>query len=55
MNQVTELRKSLAAMLDMHDAVCKRVNWGASFLDGKTIQLMNEVPAQARKLLEESV
>lgn len=52
MSDVDALKSSLREMLEMHDALCKKINWGSSFLDGKTIQLMNEVPANARRLLE---
>jgi hypothetical protein len=45
------LATALQGMLTMHDAMCKKVNLGASFLDAETIAMMNEAPIAARRAL----
>lgn len=50
-HHVRILREALKGMLDMHDKVTKKINWGASFMDGATIQVMNDAPIKAREAL----
>lgn len=46
------LREALKGMIEMHDYLAKKINWGASALDAQAIRMMNEAPIAARKALE---
>lgn len=43
-----ELLEALRGMVDMHDQLSSRINWGASYLDAEAIRMMNEAPIAAR-------
>lgn len=49
---IKSLKAALEGMLAMHDYLCKKINWKASFIDAAAISLMNDKPIEARKALE---
>jgi len=49
--QIAELKKAIEGLLEKDDYCAKKINWGASFLDGRAIQLMNDAPIAARRAL----
>ncbi len=46
------LLEALKRMVAMHEMMMEKVNHGASFYDGKTIQEINEAPVQARQIIK---
>lgn len=50
-SKIQELADALSGMLSMHNYLCKKINWGSSFLDGAAIKAMNEAPIEARRVL----
>lgn len=47
-----ELLDALKAMVNMFDAVSKKIDWNHSFLDADALQKMNEAPVKARAAIE---
>lgn len=43
-----ELLEALNGMIEMFDAVSKKINWGKSFLGANEISKMNNAPIEAR-------
>ncbi|AKJ41767.1 hypothetical protein [Pragia fontium] len=50
--RIEQLTASLTRMLEKHDLMMKKVNFGASFLDAECLMEINTAPAQARALLD---
>lgn len=51
--RIEQLTASLTRMLEMHDLIMEKVNFGASFFDTECLMEMNAAPVQARSLLGE--
>lgn len=46
------MRKALEAADELFKYALPKFNWGASFLDGKAIDLLNTVPTQVAAALQ---
>ena len=51
--RIEQLTASLTRMLEIHDLMMEKVNFGASFFDTECLMEMNAAPVQARSLLGE--
>lgn len=49
--RIEQLTASLTRMLEMHDLMMEKVNFGASFFDTECLMEMNAAPVQALSLL----
>lgn len=49
-----DLLNACKAMQDLLTQMSERIDWGKTFLDAKTIRLMNDVPIEARRAIEKA-
>lgn len=49
--RVTRLEGALLDMIDLHNAMMKKIDHAGSFYDAETIEKMNTVPTKAKQAL----